>query len=70
MKFVAGEHYFSDTNNKLTVLKRKERFSTTGQFCLRIYAFTGFGNPAYYRIQKDHWGREFVVIKGRTYEAR
>jgi len=70
MKFVAGVHYFSSTGSKLTVLKRKERFSTTGQFCPRIYAFTGFGNPAYYRIQKDHWGREFVVSKGQTFEAR
>ena len=70
MKFVAGQRYFSDTNYELTVLKRKERFSTTGQFCPRIYAFTGFGNPAYYRIQKDHWGREFVVIKRHTFVAR
>jgi len=70
MRFVAGQRYFSDTNYGLTVLKRKERFSTTGQFCPRIYAFAGFGKPAYYRIQKDHGGREFVVIKGQTFEAR
>jgi len=68
MKFTNGR-YFSRDNYELMVLGRKEINSTNGKTNPRIYAFTGFSNPAYYPIKTRKDGSEYAIIKGHTFDA-
>ena len=60
--------YFSKDNYELIVLKRVEK-TKNGNFSPRIYGYTGFSRPAYYRIKQNSRKNEIVVIKGHEFEA-
>jgi len=67
MIFTAGR-YFSPDNYEMVVLERVEKMKN-GAVLPRVYAYSGFANPAYYRIRVNGRKNETVTIQGHVFEA-
>jgi hypothetical protein len=68
MKFTNGRYYSRD-NYSLTIISRIERNKSNGEENPRIYAFSGFSKPSYYKIKVKPDGREYVVVSGHIFKA-